>query len=259
MIYCVLLVYSKEYYKKTLSEFEKLVKSLEVDDYKIIIVNNNPDLLFKFDILGNNDGLEFSGWDSAVSFIRKKYVFKNDYIIFANDTFCQHRKWGIYQKYKFSHAFNNFIQSKLSGLCGEKNKISESFRISDIEIDGWISTYLFIISSDLLDNYNLRFDTVTGAESEFYSYVTETGVQFNPDFDLNLAQHLNNWLFPLDPSKGWYKSRHAPLSVKENKLKSILNEKKLTANVLYNGGKVVDINSFFIPKVINFLKKLFGR
>lgn len=266
MIFFVLLVYSEKYYEKALYELNELAKKTSgSSNYKLLVVNNNNQLdLSKFDYLrskidfieGDNTGFEFSGWDVATAYLRTNYNITNSYIAYANDTFCHHRKWGFYQKYKFSHAFKYFIQSNISGLCGEKNIFSNKVNLNNVELDGWISTYLFMISTDFLINNNVKFDNATNKESCFFSVITENEIKFNSNFDEELAKHLNSWLFPSNEKNGWYKANDSSLIEKRNKLKSILNEKLLSANIKNKCGEIIDINSFLIPSMLRYLKKL---
>ncbi|MDH2171772.1 hypothetical protein N5J50_05900 [Acinetobacter johnsonii] len=256
MLVLVLLVYTEKYLSKALEEINFLAKNIS-KDYKVIIVNNNCNLKVDNSIEGNNDHYEFSGWDSAVNLIRDKYKDKVKYIVFANDTFCHHRKWSMYQRLKFSTGFKKFINQKSFGICGEKNSFGEDFFLNDTKLHGWISTYLFILNSSFVLSENFKFNRASETMNYYIDDISEIGITFNHVFDENLAKHLNLWLYPLDNNKGWYKAQSSTPRQKLNKLESILNEKLLTQAIIQSNGKICDINLSFFFRLIKSLKFYF--
>lgn len=262
MIFFVILIYSERYYTQAIYEFDKIARSVSRNDcYKVIIINNNKNLKldsfrkkninFQF-IDGDNEGFEFSGWDKATEYIKKNYLIENDFIVYANDTFCHHRKWNYLTKSKFISEFRKFIDDSRKGICGEVNTFNQYFLLKNQKIDSWISSYLFILSSNIISEKEFKFDNSSEFFSDWVSNINSEGVFFNTDFSVKLGIHINNWLFPKS-GKGWYKAERATLQEKRNKLYSILNEKALTANIVKFGGGVYDVNDFL---KINFFKKL---
>uniref|UniRef100_UPI00124FF819 hypothetical protein n=1 Tax=Acinetobacter ursingii TaxID=108980 RepID=UPI00124FF819 len=157
MIVFILLVYTEEYFPKAWREINFLAKNIS-HDYKIIVVNNNHNFTLDSAIIGNNDHYEFSGWDSGVELIKEKYKDNLEHVVFANDTFCHHRKWNFYHKMKFITGFKKFINQNSFGICGEKNYFGKDFFLNDTKLQGWISTYLFIVNSYFVLSENFKFN-----------------------------------------------------------------------------------------------------
>ncbi|PPB85797.1 hypothetical protein [Acinetobacter soli] len=266
MIFFVLLVYSEKYYEKALYELNELAEKISSNsNYKLLVVNNNNNLdLSKFGYLrskidfieGDNTGFEFSGWDVATTYLKTNYNISNSYIAYANDTFCHHRNWDCLTKKKFIHEFKKMIKESKRGICGEVNSFNRSFELNNCILNSWVSSYLFIISSNILLDYNFKFDNA----KKYYSYwvlnITKEKIYFSEEFSIHLSYHLNRWLFPKS-KKGWYKAKNATIEEKRNKLYSILNEKLLTANVLNRGGAIYDVNDFMNINLFKRLKNFF--
>ena len=256
MIIFVLLVYTENYLSKAMKEINFLANNIS-NDYKVIVVNNNQHLKLDGAICGNNDHYEFSGWDSGVELIREKYKDNVEYIVFANDTFCHHSKWNFYHKMKFITGFKKFINQKTFGICGEKNSFGREFFLNDTKLQGWISTYLFIVNSSFVLNENFKFNRASEIMDTYIDDISESGIKFHLNFDEKLANHLNCWLYPLGDSKGWYKAKSSTPTQKLNKLESILNEKLLTQAIIQSNGKICDINLSFFFRLIKSLKFYF--
>lgn len=69
---------------------------------RLIIVNNNESIsnagYESYDwIEGNNTNWDFSGWSSGLANIEE--LKDCDSVIFSNDTFCHHNRWGSLKYY----------------------------------------------------------------------------------------------------------------------------------------------------------------
>lgn len=258
MIVYVLLVYSKEYLRKAIDEMNFLAKTIGVD-YKIIIINNNKDLVVEYSIQGDNSAYEFSGWDTALNYIRENINEKLQGVVFANDTFCHHRKWGGFQRLKFSTSFKKMIFRNFSGICGDKNSFMKDFNVLGENMNGWISSYLFFISPDIIFNKDFKFNMIDLYVKDWIIDINEKeGVVFSDHLDESLSIHLNNWLFPSE-NYGWYRAKNTSIEQKASKLRSILNEKILTANILKLGGYVYDVNNITYFKYYYLLKRVLKK
>lgn len=255
MIYYILLVYGNKYYKNAIQELQSLSKHIGNGDFNIIVVNNDSNVYIENTIKGDNSSYEFSGWDTAVDFLKNSGITA-DYIIFANDTFCHHRKWGFYQKIKFSYGFNKFIKNKRRGICGDRNSFSSNFSLLNIEMSGWISSYLFVVNSEYIFKRDMKLDFIQDSMEDYViSCSDDIGIRFKNNFDKDLAVHINNWLYPTTNNNGWYNAKNVNSEKKMAKLKSILNEKLLSANILKMSGDIYDVNDI---KLIKLIKKVLG-
>lgn len=253
MVVFVLLVYSEKYYLKAFEEIKKLSSNFK--NSQIIIVNNNKDWNLDNSVIGNNESFEFSGWDTAISYMKEILNNKPKYVVFANDTFCHHRSWGLWQKIKFTLAFKSMYMSNKTGICGEKNSIGSQFKLLDQEIDGWISTYLFMVSSDIVFNEKFKFSQAKKNMDRIVLNIdNNSGIKLCEHIDRKFERHINNWLFPTN-NKGWYKANNVNIDFKLKKLECILNEKLLTSYVCKVNGRINDVNSFFVFKLV---KKFFS-
>ncbi|MEB5476806.1 hypothetical protein [Acinetobacter pollinis] len=255
MIYYVLLVYGDKYYENAINKLKDISKKIGDRSFNLIVVNNDSTVYIPNSITGDNSAYEFSGWDSAVKDLKYR-INEGDYFIFANDTFCHHRKWKWYQKFKFSYAFNDFFKNKFNGICGDVNSFGKDFNLSGVVTQSWVSSYLFMINSSLILHESFKFDSIEDNISKYVENISdESGIEFVDNFDDELGKHLNNWLYPRD-NDGWYNAKNCSSKDKLKKLKSIINEKLLSINVLKLGGNICDVNSLKIFRIIGIIKKI---
>lgn len=266
MIVFVHLVYYEKYAFKSLIELREIANNIG-DKYKIILVNNNQNMILdsiffpNMDLTilkGDNSKYEFSGWEVGLKYIKNNYEEEIENIIFSNDTFCFHRKWGYFQRLNFTNKFKKFYKDQITGICGEKNNISMDYKIDNISNDGWISTYLFMISNDLI----LQGLKLNNLGEKIYDYVIDVNdeeIIFRESFDKELGKHINNWLYPKKGKKGWYNSVNVNTYQKKKKLECILNEKILSCEVKKKGGIILGLNEEGCFAFINLIRKFINN
>ncbi|HIF9248507.1 TPA: hypothetical protein ACX6Q2_003411 [Photobacterium damselae] len=251
--YIVFVSYYPEYFKKSLDKLISLNRE-NISDLNIVVVNNNAsnNLIGEnktYDLLvGDNSYWEFSGWEQGLDFLNKKYDLKDeDIIIFANDTFCQHRSFGVIDKYIFEKGFNRLYEEKNIAI-GDVDSFGKSFEICSHTQKEWISTYLFGMHYGTVKKI-LPLSSLKSLEDEIFFLNGEIkGI----DISISLRKHLENWLLPND-NTGWYKARKSDDNILKRKLLAILHEKKLSCNLLENDIKLVGV---YKPFIFRFFRKI---
>lgn len=235
MIYGIYLSYYKDYQQKGLKEFSALINLID-KNHTLILVNNGPeeiDFCGNFKITkGNNKNWEFSGWDEGIKSIHN--ISKDDYLIFANDTFCHHRTWTILERILFAFAFKKHITKKEQGITGDINTFNKEFEILGLKASKWASTYLFGIDAGLLKKIGNKISLNESSLDEMISIEDNKNLKWGTGTSISLKEYIDNWMSP-DNTLGWYKSTSS-ISTRERKTKAILNEKYLSALCLRQGG-----------------------
>ncbi|OBU27812.1 hypothetical protein C0Z01_08500 [Photobacterium kishitanii] len=251
--YVIFVSYYSKYFEESLNTLVSLSNRISKDAI-VVVVNNNPNsnLIEKnndFDLLvGENSAWEFSAWDQGIQYIEKKYKIKDsDVIIFANDTFCQHRYFGTLDKMIFAKNLKKLYQ-KDNIVVGDVDSFGESFSILSKFGNKWISTYLFGMRYSTMKKC-LPFSSLSYIENEI---TIENGKIKGIDVSRSLLKHLESWLFPIN-DVGWYKSQKADENLLKKKLMAILHEKYLSCKLIESNITLVGVYS---PFVINLFRKL---
>lgn len=240
MIYGILVSYYDQYKNDAVTEFVRILNGLG-HDFRVILINNNPlnqsEHVYnnKFTLLqGSNTGWEFSAWDEAILHLKNTNVkfSSDDYFLFANDTFNQHRFFTCYDRYLFKNAFLSKMHNNHPLLIGEVNSFQQDFNISKYTGREWVSSYLFFTNFAFVENIS-QFDMFDRVISEPVVDEEKSLIKFDDLISVNLALHLNRWIFPEDKRKGWYGVGDNSFLIK--KLKAIINEKLLSLRCVQNG------------------------
>lgn len=267
MLYGILVCYYEKYKVKAIDDFLKLLSEIR-DDFSLIVVNNNHSLLpyenvKVIEIDGSNVGGEFSAWDEGLSFIKNKHhEFKDDDLfIFANDTFNHHRFFSFIDKYYFKKAIFTALNEPHPVLVGEVNSFGESFTIDGVRANGWVSTYLFSVNLHFLQAA-APFNMDDECFFCLVKNITTKEVVFTDLVSKNIDLHLNGWLFPSRRKHQWYGSKNASLELLKFKIKAIMNEKRLSVNLVKCKGEMKSVYqkgfaSLYL-KARNFTYRLFS-
>lgn len=255
MLYGVFLSYYKDYQLSSIKQFKSFLDSLCVD-YEIIVINNGGVFAgtklidSKFILVqGDNTNWEFSGWDRGISAI--PHIDEKDSFIFCNDTFCQHNSWGWLTRQEFKLSFRKLCVRNYHNpyLCmsGTSDSFNKEFSVLNFAAKKWFSTYLFFMSASLL----LRIKKLSLEESILSDMVEldHSGhIVWGDTVSNDLKQHLSNWIYPLGGKRGWYNSASAGNELKLRKLKTILNEKYISAFSSSIGSDMVEVSTKKILK-----------
>lgn len=251
MVYGILLLFYERYSESAIGEFKQLLTSVD-PSCELIIVSNNPDLRVEGVnlVYGENFNSEFSGFDAGIKKINE--ISPDDFVIFANDTFCHHRRWGNFEKKIFKNAFQVSLKESFQGIVGEVDTFRENFCIMGCISSKWVSTYLFGMSCSLILNLKqqLFLRELTGPN---LIYPGEEGsIVWGDGVSQNLRIQLTNWVADTN-RHGWYK-KGVSNGVKIIKLQAILNEMYLSAFALNRGYVLRDVYSN-----LGFLQSMFFK
>lgn len=264
MINVIFVSYYRKYLERSLFELVELCLSLK-KPVKIILVNNSnlqieQDFISQYNhkmvelevIQGTNYLWEFSGWKEGLDFIN--IISPEDYFIFANDTFCHHRKWGELEKYYFRNAFDRHFKNMLEGITGNVNTFGGYFEIEDLRAESWVSTYLFGIDGKTLklSIHNIFLDASKLSELAFYKMDL---LNFSSHISMPLTSHVNEWMFPKSVAKGWYNANLVPQDIVLKKVWAILNEKYLSAYIHTQGNELYH----YLPMYIVFYFRITSK
>ncbi|HCB1497649.1 hypothetical protein DET57_11377 [Klebsiella oxytoca] len=244
MVYGIILLYYEKYADKSIKEFDDLLKKIDPNS-KLIAISNSDSILASSChlISGDNQNWEFSGWDVGLSSIDK--LNDSDVVIFCNDTFCHHNPWDDKIKKKFTRVFSRLInensRAPFLGIAGTTDCAWKEFSIDDKKFCNWISSYLFLMTGSLLKKMN---GSICIDENRLDKYIHKDEsdqIIWNPSISQELQRHLTQWIFGQDKDSGWYNKNNISPEKKIRKIKTILNEKYLTAICNYYHGKVIEV------------------
>lgn len=265
MIYAVLVCYYDKYKKNSIVEFYKILSGIG-HSFRVIIVNNNPNLEkynTSYDVIeisGSNTGWEFSAWDEGVKYIKDNYgpLSKDDFFVFANDTFNHHRYFSFVDRSLFKNQIKANLHNHHPVMLGEVNSFDKEFSLGSQKGSCWISTYLFFTNSKFVDKIK-PFDMGLDYFLSMCKEVTDERIIFSHEVSENISTHLNGWLYPVSTKKGWYGGKKSNVELLSNKLKAILNEKNLSLRCVYYKGEIIDVYSHLIPSLYLRIRDLLYR
>lgn len=160
--------------------------------------------------------------------------------------------YGKLRAFFVEHIFKNtYLKNKhdpqlifAGSTCGLEKKYS----ICNLSADFWVSTYLFLMSGKLVNQLNRKISLNKEVLTSLVELETKK-FKFDSSVSKNMQEHLQEWLYPeKDINYAWYKANETSDEIKLKKVKTILNEKYISAFCQTKGGKIIDIN----PKKLFF-------
>lgn len=232
----LLVCYHEAYVDRAVRDFRRLLDGVCTENL-IVLVDNSPTSSFSrmagdrtVVICGDNRVQEFSGWDRAIAYGADVLKLDDDCIVVvANDTFCNHHRFGSLDVYFLSMMFRHHLQRSAKALVGEVNLAAAPMEVLGLPLDQWIPTYLFALRWSAL-----RVLAPTAlSEAELERAVRRTGVEADFFGEVNsvLKERLLAWLFR--PGRdSWYKAARldtASLDMFHRKARAIVCEKHFAA------------------------------
>lgn len=263
----ILLLYYQPFSAEATRRFADLLRSVDKDSVLVIVENqkierSDTTMLNTHVIAGNNTLHEFSGWQVGLDYCKRHDLIPHSGIlVFANDTFCHHNKFGPISEWAFVHSFKLLLKdSRKLSLTGEVHPCGSVFSIDGQNFSQWVSTYLFAMTVSLSEKVQ-PLTTPLNLEQFFTHQVSLDGFLTGPLND-NLKRHLVNYLFGVRGSAKWYAA--APLSVDNmprfvSKAKSILCEMHLSATTLSFGGELASVFKSRFIRQARRLERLLPR
>ncbi len=252
--YVIFVSYYSDYFNRSFEILKNISFSVSKNS-KFIIVNNNPlnhiPNSKSYDVIvSDNRFWEFSAWEDGIKYIEDNYdVSDDDVVIFANDTFCQHRPFSFWDSKLFSRKFRALHNHK-NAVVGDIDSFGSSFTLQGKSAKEWISTYLFAMSFK-----NVRKCLPLSSFIESDIKISNDKIK-GVDASNEILEHLERWLFPKDGG-GWYKSNSVGNTIIKKKLIAILNEKHLSCKISDNRIDMIGVYSSFIIKLIRKLRLKF--
>ena len=254
----VLLVFYPEYIDSATRQLNNFLKSIS-SNVDLILVNNGAAIVSKKDdvlavIHGNNYLREFSAWNVGLEYCQENGLLENcDLLVFANDTFCHHNKFGLFTRFAFKNKFKRIMnESDKAAMAGEKFSLGLPYTLNGLISNSWISTYLFSFNRPAL----LKIKSLTPSIPIENFYTTgENGIQFSELVGENLQKQITKWLTGSSATawRGIKKTGQSGLIELQGKANSIICEKHLSAFASANDIILIDV---FDKKFITKLRKI---
>lgn len=245
----LLLLYYEPYAEAALRRFVTLLKSID-PHFNVVVIMNQP--LSMKDVPGENIHLiqgdnrlhEFSGWDAGLLYCRQQGILPQEgIIVFANDTFCHHNRFGPISKLAFARAFKQMLaRPKRLAMAGEVHSDTDTYSISGRAFSSWISTYLFALTIPMLKQLGSIAPSLD--LDAFFSNRIESERFFCGPINIALRRKLIRWLFGEGGQASWY---GAQLPTLENmtamtaKAKAVICELYLSASVMHFNGTLTSV------------------
>jgi hypothetical protein len=242
-VFGIFVSYYPHYAEQSIAEFNTLLQALSADAKLFIACSaQSPLCVYQNSIIYSNEHWEFSGWQEGYeAFNRQNPIPDDALVVFANDTFCLHRTFTRLDRYAFIRAFRRASQSFKGFIVGELCSIPEPVSLLDLTGRQWVSTYLFALDGKTLKQcLPLHFSNTE--IDRIITCVTDQNVEFSIATEQHFSHYINSWLYPIEGQKGW-RNATGSVQLKKNKLKAILNEKRITFMVQALGGEVFDVYS----------------
>jgi hypothetical protein len=243
----ILVVYTAEHAERAIAEFAGLVNAVS-RDHVLVVVNNNPTLREAPTAItvieGSNRLAEFSGWDEGLAWAHEKATGAFDAFVFANDTFCFHRRWNRLDAMWFARVVRATDPHDPT-ILGQVDMSHDTYRICGASSRTWVSTYLFALTRAAMDSIGGR---IAPPPETTTAWVPGTGAPADEDrffseaIDPALRAHLQRWLFASAPVASGPRWRNAAPLTEHNwarfrlKAQCILSEKCLSSRVVAAGG-----------------------
>lgn len=245
----ILLIYYQPYVAEATQYFTELLQSISKNFVLVIVKNQDLELPLSVQhhqhvINGDNTLREFSGWQAGIEYCESQQLMPlNGIVIFANDTFCHHNKFGPITRWAFRRSFRKILKSPTRmSLVGEVHPTGSEFTIGTKIFSKWVSTYVFAMTVPLLKRVGSLVPPLN-LDQFFTGQLTPDKFLTGP-LSENLKQHLVSYLFGLRGSAKWYA---ASLPTKENsrnfigKTQSILCEMHMSATVVGIGAEMTSV------------------
>lgn len=242
----ILLQYYEPYLEQAVAQFDALLRTLP-GRHSVVVVRNGParrtpSIPGIEVIAGDNSLHEFSGWEAGLAHCRANgLVDRSDLLVFANDTFCYHNKFGPLTRFAFRRGLRGLLQAPSApALAGEVHRLGKPYLIDGLECDRWVATYLFGMSRGLLQH--MRRLTPSTPMADFYR--DDAGkIGFSDRISPNLAEHVEQWLTGSGRTRwqGTATGEPRTLGKLQGKANSVLCEKYLTARALDHGAVLSDV------------------
>ncbi len=243
----VLLLYYPQYARNAVEVFAAFLKSLSPDYGIVIVTNGNVPLADRPDVVavidGENSLREFSGWNSGLDYFKKNIQGdSSELLVFANDTFCHHNRFGVFTRAAFRKTFKAIMnRPAVAAMAGEEFFLGKPYALDGLASKSWICTYLFAWNRSAMAGMGPL--TPQAPIESFYARNERGELVFSERVSENLSRHIASWLTGSTPTswKGVGATGASGLEKLQGKANSILCEKYLSAAAVSRGVQLVNV------------------
>lgn len=204
---------------------------------------------------GSNDFGEFSGWQEGIDSFRSPDGSTS--VLFANDTLGARRHLSLFRRWALRSEVRSASAASAVGFTDDAHDLPAGMSILGLPLNGWMSTYCFLLTSGALRALGGRlYDAAEVASCVRGGTVSDDF--FSAQVSPVLRRHLAWWLF-----EGWHRSE--PLTAAtENRLvfkaRCICAELLLTARCASLGIDIRDPMRRNAPaRILDAANKLRGQ
>lgn len=242
------------------SRLENLLKLIKKDYFLIVIDNLNKitEIRWKNQIYtsGSNKNWDFGGWQEGIEIAKSELDFENiSGVIFCNDTFCTHRRFGVLDQLYFSFLcfVSRFLPLKLA--VAEISTLSRTITVKNRTSNKWLASYLMFMNKSAVNAIDWRVQL-----DNYGNYITSnTHTIFSTVVDTGLADYITHWLTDINSENRWYNAQKiTEKNVHFLKLKGlqILQEKYLHATMYEKGIKIIDYRNNYFRRILRRLSRI---
>ncbi len=189
-----------------------------------------------YEISGDNEYWEFSGWKKGVEYLKQKGI-EDANVLFVNDAFLNKSDVSV-DYYFFKELLNTVTLNNIKGYIGQvwdkrANKEGKKYSLRNCDASRWLQTHFFVLPFEIAAS--LRFTYLTDEEINAILPMNYVGKLFL-DTDV-LSEDLKNFLMDWI-TINWH---DAQVPSKDNwrflrsKLVAILNERLLSVELEARG------------------------
>ena len=223
----------------------------EIGDSNFYVIDNSIKSEYTFDNInflpGGNEFREFSSWEIGYQAVLKNQPDKKFNLVVSNETMFSHRAFDKQLRRAFIRSFANAASLKTPCICGDFDTYNQKNDFFSDSFKGHISTYLFLINSAAVKEFNGFLEMNSLLAEAFKEKYDQNNSVFKTNFFKQYPEYLGqleNWVYKTGNHKKWYS--HAELNKKnytKQKLKihSIILEHSITNKIVERGGTIENI------------------
>jgi len=246
-----------------LGKANKLVKSLNISDYRLFFIDNknsSNNIIHNknhiIELKKENEFFEFSAYLSLLTNIKKhlngKSKKKENLFLLINDTIFTHHAtypWLISLK----KLINNIDNKDLFGDLRYYEQTYQSIYAS------WIYLFNYQVLDDMLDSIN---KSITYSEKFLGGFMSKELLNYGRGLNDQMREKIINWLFSSNTISGWSYSmpfNSMPIDTRYRKGLCIFLEHEVSLNLAKKGIEPKDIKSItLIARIANFLDRFYN-
>lgn len=238
-------------YPRAYNDLSRLIKRIKGFEVTVVKIDNFSEHKEErkeghnvYGIGGDNRYWEFSGWKKGMAFLQDKHI-EPDLVMFVNDAFMNHSKYGYdykYYKSRVSTLTLSRLKDSVLGLIVNRDTVET---LLGYNVSSFIRSSIFAVPYSIAKKLQLTFITDEIIDDIFPQEYSGRIFNDTDKLNSNLRRFLEVWI-----TQRWGR---ADVVTSENwgflksKLIAILNERLLTAKIRELDARIIDMdmNSVF--------------